>query len=60
MTAGVLEEEQHACHEAGMNDYMSKPFRIETLIEAARRRRLRENREHWQNRRESFDTPHRI
>jgi len=32
MSAGVTKEEQNACLDAGMNDFISKPIRIKTLL----------------------------
>ncbi|MBI1905993.1 MAG: response regulator [Rhodocyclales bacterium] len=32
MTAYALEEEARRCHDAGMNDFIAKPFRADTLI----------------------------
>jgi len=34
MTANVTSEDRHACIEAGMNDYLAKPIRIDELIAA--------------------------
>jgi len=36
LTASVLEEDQRACREAGMNDYLSKPISMESLLEKLR------------------------
>lgn len=33
MTAGALKSEVQKCFDAGMDDYISKPFEPETLIE---------------------------
>lgn len=32
LTAGVLENEQHKCREAGMNDFVGKPFDFELIV----------------------------
>jgi CheY-like chemotaxis protein len=37
MTANVMKEDQEACFEAGMDDYLSKPIRVEELVGALRR-----------------------
>jgi CheY-like chemotaxis protein len=37
MTANVLPEDQEACFAAGMDDYLSKPIRVEELVGALRR-----------------------
>lgn len=34
MTASAMERDRQACREAGMNDFVSKPFRVEELIQA--------------------------
>ena len=31
ITANVLEEDRQACFDAGMNDFMAKPIRVEEL-----------------------------
>lgn len=36
LTAAVIDEERRACSEAGMNGFIAKPVRIETLREAVR------------------------
>lgn len=36
LTAAVIDEERRACSEAGMNGFIAKPVRIETLREAIR------------------------
>ncbi|WP_413113225.1 ATP-binding protein [Thaumasiovibrio sp. DFM-14] len=33
LTASVMDEDVHRCYEAGMNDYMAKPFKPEILME---------------------------
>ena len=37
MTANVMKEDQDACFAAGMDDYLSKPIRVEELVGALRR-----------------------
>ena len=37
LTASALARDREACMDAGMDDYLSKPFRINELIEAIRR-----------------------
>ena len=37
MTANVMKEDQEACFAAGMDDYLSKPIRVEELVGALRR-----------------------
>jgi CheY-like chemotaxis protein len=37
MTASAMKEDQDACQAAGMDDYISKPIRVEELISALRR-----------------------
>ncbi len=37
MTANALQEDREACYDAGMNDYVSKPIRVEELIAALSR-----------------------
>ena len=39
MTANVMKEDQAACFAAGMDDYLSKPIRVEQLVGALRRSR---------------------
>ncbi|MCP4542635.1 MAG: response regulator, partial [Chloroflexi bacterium] len=36
MTASVMQEDRDACQEAGMDDYLSKPVRVEELVRALR------------------------
>jgi signal transduction histidine kinase/DNA-binding response OmpR family regulator len=36
LTASVLEEDQRACREAGMDDFLSKPISMESLVEKLR------------------------
>ncbi|HYY79203.1 MAG TPA: response regulator [Actinomycetes bacterium] len=36
LTASVLEEDQRACREAGMDDYLPKPITVENLLEKLR------------------------
>ena len=38
MTASVLVEDRQACRDAGMDDYLPKPVRMEDLVSALRRR----------------------
>jgi|GEM_PF-2951578 len=33
MTANVLPEDRQACFEAGMNDYLSKPFKVKDIVQ---------------------------
>jgi len=33
MTAGVMQEDKEACYQAGMDGFLSKPFKLEALIE---------------------------
>ena len=45
VTAGVAELDQRACREAGMDDFMAKPFKVPQLtavLKSARERRARE------------------
>ena len=37
MTANVLAQDRDACREAGMNDYLSKPFKLDQLVQTIRR-----------------------
>jgi CheY-like chemotaxis protein len=37
MTANVMKEDQDACFAAGVDDYLSKPIRVEALVSALRR-----------------------
>jgi signal transduction histidine kinase/DNA-binding response OmpR family regulator len=37
MTANVMKEDQEACSAAGMDDYLSKPIRVEALVSALHR-----------------------
>ena len=37
LTANVLGDAEHQCREAGMNDYMTKPFDIDVLIQTLQR-----------------------
>jgi CheY-like chemotaxis protein len=37
VTANVMKEDRDACREAGMDDYMGKPFRVEELVAALSR-----------------------
>ncbi|MBN1177680.1 MAG: response regulator [Anaerolineae bacterium] len=37
MTANVMKEDREACFEAGMDDYIGKPIRVDELIEALKR-----------------------
>jgi len=37
MTAGAMQGDREACLEAGMDDYVSKPIRVEELIAALNR-----------------------
>ena len=37
MTANVMKEDQEACAAAGMEDYLSKPIKVEQLVSALRR-----------------------
>ncbi len=37
MTANVTPEDRRACEEAGMDDYLAKPVRVEALVKALRR-----------------------
>ena len=39
MTANVLEEDRRACLEAGMDDFVGKPVRLEAIVEAIERYR---------------------
>jgi len=32
MTANVMQTDQQACHDAGMNDFVSKPFEVKQLV----------------------------
>jgi CheY-like chemotaxis protein len=32
MTANVLPEDRQACFDAGMNDYLSKPFKVKDIV----------------------------
>ncbi|RZL07504.1 MAG: response regulator, partial [Pedobacter sp.] len=34
MTANAFPEDKEACLVAGMNDYITKPFQVETLVKA--------------------------
>jgi signal transduction histidine kinase/DNA-binding response OmpR family regulator len=40
MTASVMQEDRDACREAGMNDYVSKPVRVNELVNALMRCQL--------------------
>jgi CheY-like chemotaxis protein len=39
MTANVTKEDREACFDAGMDDFLSKPIRVEELVSALRRSR---------------------
>jgi CheY-like chemotaxis protein len=41
MTANVMKEDQDACFAAGVDDYLSKPIRVEALVSALHRSRPR-------------------
>ncbi len=36
LTASVLEDDQRACREAGMNDYLPKPVTMESFLDKVR------------------------
>jgi CheY-like chemotaxis protein len=37
VTAHAMKEDQQQCLAAGMNDYLSKPYRIEEIVQALKR-----------------------
>ena len=43
MTANVLPEDKEACFNAGMNDFISKPFKLESLTDVLKRTSIKLN-----------------
>jgi CheY-like chemotaxis protein len=44
MTANAMQGDRELCMEAGMDDYLTKPIRVEKLVEALNVVRARETR----------------
>jgi signal transduction histidine kinase/CheY-like chemotaxis protein/HPt (histidine-containing phosphotransfer) domain-containing protein len=55
LTAAILNEEKKECKKVGMNDFLSKPINIETLIKITKRYLAKENFEHLHENKSHFE-----